>query len=355
MHDFLFNISLLGISGLWNGIKDALAAFLQLLYQFTVIINVPSYALAIVIFTVIVKFALYPLTVKQMRSMRSMQKIQPLIAALDKKYANNPQKKQEEMFRIYKENNVNPLSGCLPLLIQFPILIALYRTLYNFTPPEAVHYTFFWVQNLSMPDPTFVFPVLVGLATFFQQKFSITDINNPSQKVMLYAMPIFFGFISRSFPAALSIYWISFSLIGALQQYMVNKICDKQDLLAAEAQAQAEVENPSKKSKKPTELEKAIAAAKAEKEAKAKAKQDAKNKQVKDKLTKNDIFDGDHPYSRRKPNVVSTPEGVVYMDDQNEESLSSGITEMSESKPLSQEMKNKVKKDGTKHKLRKKK
>lgn len=356
MQEFLFNISLFGASGVWEGLKEAISFFLQLLYQFTALINIPSYALAIVLFTVIIKFALYPLTLKQMRSMRGMQKIQPLISELDKKYGDNPQKKQEEMFRIYKEYNVNPLSGCLPILIQFPILILLYRTLFNFVPPEGVHYSFLWIDNLSLPDPTgWAFPVIVAAATFLQQKFSTVDQNNPTQKIMLYIMPIFFGFISRNFPAALSIYWITFSIMGGLQQHMVNKIYDKQDQLAAEAKALEEAENPPKKAKKPTELEKAIAAATAEKEAKAKAKQESKDRS-KENTNKpasiSEIFDGDHPYSRKTTSMVSTPEGVVYLNkDKTDADITSGTdlmdeesqAEMSKSRPVSQEIKNKGK------------
>jgi YidC/Oxa1 family membrane protein insertase len=356
MQDFLFNISLFGASGVWDGLKEAISFFLQLLYQFTTVINIPSYALAIVLFTVIIKFALYPLTLKQMRSMRGMQKIQPLISELDKKYGDNPQKKQEEMFRIYKEYNVNPLSGCLPILIQFPILILLYRTLFNFVPPEGVHYSFLWIENLSLPDPTgWAFPVIVAAATFLQQKFSTVDQNNPTQKIMLYVMPIFFGFISRNFPAALSIYWITFSVMGGLQQYMVNKTCDRQDRLAAEAKALEEAENPPKKAKKPTELEKAIAAATAEKEAKAKAKTESKDRSKESTnkpVTMAEVFDGDHPYSRKTTGTVSTPEGVIYLNkDKTNTDATDGtdlmdeesMAEMPESRPVSPEAKNKGK------------
>ncbi|MGI6361620.1 MAG: YidC/Oxa1 family membrane protein insertase [Bacillota bacterium] len=374
MLEFFFNISnnLLGISNGWNAIKDALAWFLNILYQFTDIVNLPSYALAIVLFTIVIKLALYPLTLKQMRSMRGMQKIQPLIMEINQKYENDPQKKNEETFRIYREYDINPLSGCLPLLIQMPILIALYRTIYSFVPPEGVNYSFFWIDSLSLPDPTgWILPVIVGLATFLQQKMSTVDSSNPSQKMMLYFMPIFFGFISRNFPAALSLYWISFSVLGGVQQIMVNRKCAKEELLAEEKLEQEALLDPKKRHQKEhrklSELDRAVAAAQAEKEKKAKEKaakrgkegKDNKDKgqEVKTKLTQNEIFDGDHPWSKRSDDetggYISTPDGSVRID----EGASAAKTNkpLPESKPLSEEMRSKVKKGSKKRQLRRKK
>ena len=197
---------------------------LEWLYQLTEQIGIPSYALAIIILTIILKIILYPLTHKQMKSMKVMQEIQPKIMELDKKYKNDPQKKQEAMMKIYKEHGVNPMAGCLPLLIQFPILIALFRGLQTFQPSNPEHYNFFWISDLSKADPTgIVLPVLVGLATFAQQYVSSPNASVSTQKTLLYAMPILFGFMTRSFPAGLALYWIAFSVLGALQQMYINK------------------------------------------------------------------------------------------------------------------------------------
>jgi len=197
---------------------------LEWLYQVTVQIGIPSYALAIVLLTVIIKILLYPLTYKQMQSMKVMQELQPKIKELDKKYKNDPKKKQEAMMELYKKHGANPMSGCLPLLIQFPILIALFRGLQTFQPSNMEHYNFLWITDLSKADPTgIILPVLVGLATFGQQYVTSPNANDPTQKTMLYAMPILFGFMTRSFPAGLALYWIVFSVVGALQQIYINK------------------------------------------------------------------------------------------------------------------------------------
>lgn len=197
---------------------------LEWLYQVTVQMGIPSYALAIVLLTVIIKVLLYPLTYKQMKSMKVMQELQPKIKELDKKYKSDPKKKQEAMMELYKKHGANPMAGCLPLLIQFPILIALFRGLQTFEPSNMEHYNFLWISDLSKADPTgIVLPVLVGLATFAQQYVTSPNANDPTQKTMLYAMPILFGFMTRSFPAGLAFYWIVFSIVGGLQQIYINK------------------------------------------------------------------------------------------------------------------------------------
>lgn len=196
---------------------------LEWLYQITVQLGVPSYALAIVLLTVILKVILFPLTVKQMKSMKAMQELQPKIKELEKKYK-DPKKKQEAMMELYKKHGANPMSGCLPLLIQFPILIGLFRGLQKFVPTNPEHYNLFWISDLSKADPTgIILPVLVGLTTFTQQYVTSPNTSDTTQKTMLYAMPIIFGWMSRSFPAGLAFYWIIFSAVGTLQQMYINK------------------------------------------------------------------------------------------------------------------------------------
>jgi YidC/Oxa1 family membrane protein insertase len=197
---------------------------LEWLYQVTLQIGIPSYALAIVLLTVIIKILLYPLTYKQMKSMKVMQELQPKIKDLDKKYKNDPQKKQQAIMELYKEHGANPMSGCLPLLIQFPILIALFRGLQTFQPSNIDHYNFLWISDLSKADPSgIILPVLVGLSTFLQQYITSPNASDSTQKTLLYVMPILFGFMTRSFPAGLAFYWIVFSVVGTIQQLIINK------------------------------------------------------------------------------------------------------------------------------------
>lgn len=207
-----------------NTLIKLCSSSLEWLYQVTVHLGIPNYALAIVLLTVIIKLILYPLTFKQMKSMKAMQDLQPKIKELDKKYKNDPKKKQEAMMEIYKEHGANPLSGCIPLLIQLPILIGLFRGLQTFVPSNPAHYNFFWITDLSKADPTgIVLPVLVAITTFLQQYVTSPNAGDPTQKTMLYAMPILFGWMSKSFPAGLAFYWIIFSIVGTLQQLIINK------------------------------------------------------------------------------------------------------------------------------------
>lgn len=234
-------------AGIWQGLKDLIILALEKLYILTGAIGLPSYALAIILFTVILKIVLYPLTAKQMHSTRKMQRLQPKIEELKKKYKNDPQKQQQEMMKLYKESGVNTLGGCLPLLVQMPILIALYRVLAVFHPLHPENYTFFWIPDLSKPD-AIIFPILVAVTTFLQQYLSMTNKKDQTQKIMLYIFPIMFAWMSRNFAAGLAIYWVTYSIVGSIQQLFINKKGKKDDAeyAAEEARRKAKEEAESK-------------------------------------------------------------------------------------------------------------
>ena len=209
--------------GIFNAIVDGMTWLLNYLYYFTVSMGIPSYALAIILLTVLIKLVLYPLTQKQMKSMIGMQQIQPKIKAIQDKWkGKDPKKMQEEIMLLYKEHNVNPMAGCLPLLIQMPILIALYRSLFQFPYENPAHATFFWLANLTDKDPLYILPVLAGVTTYIQSKMTTTG-NDPTQKMMLYTMPVFIGWISATVPAGLALYWVVFNVASGVQQYFINK------------------------------------------------------------------------------------------------------------------------------------
>jgi YidC/Oxa1 family membrane protein insertase len=196
---------------------------LNLLYSLTAVIGLPNYGLAIILLTIVIKLVLYPLTQKQMKSMLAMQQLQPKIKEIQDKWKNkDPKKAQEQVMQLYKENNVNPAAGCLPLLIQMPILIALYRSLWNFQYVNEAHASFIWVQNLSGRDPYYILPLLAGVTTYLQSKLTTTS-SDPTQKMMLYTMPVFIAYISATVPAGLALYWATFNVASAVQQYFVNK------------------------------------------------------------------------------------------------------------------------------------
>lgn len=210
---------------MWSGLVSGVQNVINILYGFTSTLGFPSYALAIIIFTIFLKLILYPLTVKQMTSMKGMQEIQPKMQALQKKYKNDKEKLNKAIMELYQEHNVNPVAGCLPMIIQMPILIALFQALRGFDFVHEAHAGFFWIESLSSPDPYYILPVLVGLATFFQSKLTTPQggAAQPNTQMMLYFMPIFIGWISMKFPAGLALYWVVFNTLGAVQQLLINK------------------------------------------------------------------------------------------------------------------------------------
>jgi YidC/Oxa1 family membrane protein insertase len=184
---------------IFNAIVDGMTWLLNWLYYITETVGIPNYGIAIILLTIIIKMVLYPLSHKQMKSMLAMQQIQPKIKEIQQKYKEkDPKKMQQKMMDLYREHNVNPAAGCLPLLIQMPILIALFRSLISFPYVNTDHASFIWVQNLSDKDPYYILPILAGVTTYFQSKMT-TSATDPTQKMMLYTMPVFIAWISLIF------------------------------------------------------------------------------------------------------------------------------------------------------------
>lgn len=208
---------------LFNAIVHGMTWMLNWLYELTLSAGLPSYAIAIILLTVIIKMVLYPLSHKQMKSMLAMQQIQPKVKEIQDKYKNkDPKKMQEMIMNLYKEHNVNPMAGCLPLLIQMPILIALYRSLFDFPYRNEAHANFIWV-HLSDKDPFFILPILAGATTYFQSRMTMTSATDPTQRMMMYTMPIFIAWIASTVPAGLALYWFVFNVVSIIQQYFINK------------------------------------------------------------------------------------------------------------------------------------
>lgn len=196
--------------------------FIGLFYEFTQLIGLPNYGLAIILFTIVLKILLYPLTVKQIRGMKKMQDLQPKMKAIQDKYKDNKELLQQKMMEFYKENNFNPLAGCLPLLAQMPILIAIFYAIREFE--YLVTPAFLYLENIANPDPFYVLPVISAVTTWITTKQS--QAGSPSsegaaaqqQKIMLWFMPAFIGYISLSFPAGLVLYWSMNNIIQIAQQ-----------------------------------------------------------------------------------------------------------------------------------------
>ena len=205
-------------------------AILEVLHTGLSYIHLYNYVFAIILLTIIVKAATTPLNVKQQKMMKAMQDINPKMQELNAKYANDPQKRQEEMAKIYKESNVSPMSGCLPMLIQMPILFILFYGMRNWLPAQemidAGLYSFFWIDDLSLTVANtpykWILPIACALVTMGQQVMSTANLNDNNQKMMLLMMPAMFLFITPQFPAALAVYWLFYGLITTLQSTWLN-------------------------------------------------------------------------------------------------------------------------------------
>lgn len=257
----------MGIYSFLQPVADIIEKVITALYQLTVAIGFPSYALAIIMISILIKIILYPLMQKQMKSTMNMQEVQPKLEYLQKKYKNNPEKMNEEVMKLYKEYDINPMAGCLPLLIQMPILIGLFAALrqYDFQPLE--HAAFFWIPNLGEKDPFFILPVLVALTMFLQQKISMATTpsaaENPTMKTMLYVMPAMMLFVCWSMPAGLCLYWAFFSILSIVQQFFMNK--QKRKEMAARAEQEAAEKEKRIAEKKAKMTAKKVTAGKAKK------------------------------------------------------------------------------------------
>lgn len=182
---------------------------------------VGNWGLAIILVTVLIKAIFYPLSAKSYRSMAKMRMLQPRIKRLQETYKDDRQALGKKMMEMYKEEKVNPLSGCLPMVIQIPIFISLYWVLLESV--ELRHAPFiFWIHDLSMKDPYFVLPVLMGLSMFLQQKISPAPADPMQAKVMMF-LPIIFTFLFSSFPAGLVLYWLTNNVISISQQWIITK------------------------------------------------------------------------------------------------------------------------------------
>jgi len=219
-------------SGIADVLSSIMTVFMNYCYAFTQAIGFPSYGIAIILLTLIIKFVLSPLTAKQIRSMEGMQKLQPKIKELQKKYKGNNKKLQEEMGKLYREMGVNPLSGCLPVIIQMPFLIAIFWALKEY-PYDPAFQSFLWLPSLGHPDPYYILPVLSALSTFgIQNQMSggqaaASDAAAKQQKIMKIVMPIFIGYISLTFPSGLVIYWIISNVFQWAQQIVMEKMRKK--------------------------------------------------------------------------------------------------------------------------------
>ena len=177
---------------------------------------VGNWGLAIIFLTLLVRLAVLPFNLVSFRSMKKMQDIQPQIKALKEKFKDDPKKQQQEMMLLMKERKVNPISGCLPMLLQFPVFIALYQVLGQSIELYQAPFVF-WIQDLSLKDPYYVLPVLMGMTMFLQQKLTPTTMDPAQQKVFMI-MPVLFALFMVTLPSGLTLYIFVSALFAVLQQ-----------------------------------------------------------------------------------------------------------------------------------------
>lgn len=191
---------------------------------------VHNYGIAIILLTILIKILLNPINRKSMESMKKMQVLQPKIKEIREKYANDKQKINMETMQIFKTHKINPAGGCLPMLLQFPIYIALYKVLWNSV--ELYHASFFWFYaDLSAPDPFFVMPILLGAAMFWQTRLMPTPSADPAQQKMMMIMPLMFAGFMIFLPVGLTLYILVNTLMTILQQWMYQRGIRLRDLL----------------------------------------------------------------------------------------------------------------------------
>lgn len=208
-------------TGIWNQyFVYPMSQFIQFFAEL-----LSSYGLAIIVVTIIIRTILLPLNIKQLKSSKAMQDIQPQIKELQKKYsskdANTQQKLQQETMALFQKNGVNPLAGCLPIFVQMPILIAIYHAIMR---TEAIQgHTFLW---FALDSPDYVLPIIAGAATFAQQKLMMSgsaSAQNPQMVAMLYLMPIMITVFAFFFPSALALYWVVGNCFMVAQTIFIRK------------------------------------------------------------------------------------------------------------------------------------
>ena len=233
----LENIMSLG----WAWLIRPISEYIMLPIFIAIHYVIPNWGLVIIIFSILIKLAMHPLSKSQMKSMKKMQKLQPLMDELRTKYKDDPQKMNQSIMNLYKEYGVNPAGGCLPLLLQMPIMYALYAVFRGAIELRQASFVG-WIKDLSIPDIIYHLPfkipligiqdisgiaVIMGVTMFIQQKMTIKD---PRQKTMVWMMPIMMTFLFNGFPSGLNLYYAVFNVLAIGQQLLINKQDDDEPL-----------------------------------------------------------------------------------------------------------------------------
>ena len=202
--------------GFFNVLAQPLFVVLTFFYGYF-----KNYGIAIILLTVLIKIIFWPLTHKSYASMKAMQKLQPEMQKLRDRFKNDKERLNKEMMELYKTHRVNPLGGCLPMLVQIPVFFALYKVLLDSIALRHADFAL-WITDLSAKDPYYITPILMGASMFVQQKMTPTTAD-PMQAKIFMMMPIVFTFLFLNFPSGLVIYWLVNNLLTILQQYFIHR------------------------------------------------------------------------------------------------------------------------------------
>ncbi|MBI3804023.1 MAG: membrane protein insertase YidC [Nitrospirae bacterium] len=207
------------IVGSWLPVRlvaKPLFYIIRFFYQFS-----HNYGVAIILVTVLVKVLFFPVTRKSLVSMKEMAAVQPKINAIRKKHAADRTRMNQELMNLYKEHKINPVGGCLPMLVQIPVFVALFNILYNTIDLRQAPFIL-WIHDLSDKDPYYILPIIMGVSMFFQQLTQPTTMDPTQAKVMLF-LPVIYTFFFLNFPSGLVLYWLVNNLLSIGQQYLMKR------------------------------------------------------------------------------------------------------------------------------------
>jgi len=215
-----------GSWGLVKAVAKPIFYVLRFLYEFT-----HNYGITIILLTMAIKLMFVPLQYKSYKSMKQMQVIQPKVLALQTKYKDDRERLNKELIKLYKDHKVNPVGGCLPMVLQMPVFVALFNILYMTIDLRQAPFML-WIKDLSVQDPYYVLPIIMGATMVIQQKITPTTMDPTQAKIMLF-LPVFMTFLFVNFPAGLVLYWLTNNVLTITQQVVTERLFAKKWQVAA--------------------------------------------------------------------------------------------------------------------------
>jgi len=191
--------------------------------------HIGNWGWSIIILTLLIKLLLFPLSYKGMMSMQKLKDLAPQMKSLKEKYGKDPQKMNMKMMELYKKHGANPMGGCLPMLLQIPVFFALYRVFLNAVELQGAPWTL-WITDLSLKDPFFVLPILMGVSMWYQQRITPNTMTDPIQQKVFQWLPVVMTMFFVTFPAGLVLYWLVNNIFTIAQQFVINSAYEKQKM-----------------------------------------------------------------------------------------------------------------------------